>query len=209
MKIVRAPDPAAAHAPAFGFIAGDLALDFVNTVSDRLDAARVADKLVRVEDVAAWCRAAGLPLEADWPARAGRDARALASVHRLREDLHALFHARIDTRPPAPAALARLDRLLHRCQAARALAIGPPMLAWRWRRHAAVDELLHPIALAAVALLTSARGSAIAVCEGSGCGWLFLDASPSRRRRWCSMADCGNRAKAREHYRRHRQRCAA
>ncbi|MGW5195753.1 CGNR zinc finger domain-containing protein, partial [Kribbella sp. NPDC004138] len=29
------------------------------------------------------------------------------------------------------------------------------------------------------------------------CGWLFLD--PRGRRRWCSMATCGNRAKVRAH----------
>jgi predicted RNA-binding Zn ribbon-like protein len=37
-------------------------------------------------------------------------------------------------------------------------------------------------------------------CEGDVCGWLFLDRSPAGRRRWCSMRDCGNRAKARRHY---------
>ena len=34
-------------------------------------------------------------------------------------------------------------------------------------------------------------------CPGSRCGWLFAD--PRGRRRWCSMATCGNRAKARRH----------
>ena len=34
-------------------------------------------------------------------------------------------------------------------------------------------------------------------CPGTGCGWLFLD--PRGRRRWCTMAVCGNRAKARRH----------
>lgn len=44
---------------------------------------------------------------------------------------------------------------------------------------------------------------AIFAAQGTGCGWLFLDASPTRRRRWCSMSDCGNRAKA-TRYRRQR-----
>ena len=34
-----------------------------------------------------------------------------------------------------------------------------------------------------------------------GCGWLFADRR--RRRRWCSMAACGNRAKARRYAERH------
>ena len=28
------------------------------------------------------------------------------------------------------------------------------------------------------------------------CGWLFIDSSRGRRRRWCSMKTCGNQAKA-------------
>src|SRR5918995_368438 len=35
----------------------------------------------------------------------------------------------------------------------------------------------------------------VRACPGRQCGWLFLD--PRRRRRWCSMATCGNRAKQR------------
>jgi predicted RNA-binding Zn ribbon-like protein len=38
------------------------------------------------------------------------------------------------------------------------------------------------------------------LCEARECGWIFYDSSRSRRRRWCSMAICGNRAKARRHY---------
>jgi predicted RNA-binding Zn ribbon-like protein len=34
-------------------------------------------------------------------------------------------------------------------------------------------------------------------CPGHGCGWLFTDTRG--RRRWCSMAVCGNRAKVRRH----------
>lgn len=44
-------------------------------------------------------------------------------------------------------------------------------------------------------LLTSPTAGSVGVCPGEGCGWLFVD--PRHRRRWCSMAVCGNRAKAR------------
>jgi predicted RNA-binding Zn ribbon-like protein len=33
------------------------------------------------------------------------------------------------------------------------------------------------------------------------CQWLFIDRSKNRSRTWCDMAVCGNRAKARLHYR--------
>src|SRR5436190_1196254 len=42
-------------------------------------------------------------------------------------------------------------------------------------------------------LLTSDSRGLVRQCEDAGCGWLFLDRSNARKRRWCSMADCGNR----------------
>jgi predicted RNA-binding Zn ribbon-like protein len=38
------------------------------------------------------------------------------------------------------------------------------------------------------------------------CGWLFYDTSRNQSRRWCDMNSCGNRAKARRHYERVRQK---
>lgn len=41
-------------------------------------------------------------------------------------------------------------------------------------------------------------------CANPDCVLLFLDVSRSRRRRWCDMSTCGNRAKVAAHYDRHR-----
>nr|WP_264085191.1 CGNR zinc finger domain-containing protein [Kibdelosporangium phytohabitans] len=41
-------------------------------------------------------------------------------------------------------------------------------------------------------------------CSGPGCGWLFIDRTRNRSRQWCSSKDCGNRERARRHYRRSR-----
>jgi predicted RNA-binding Zn ribbon-like protein len=40
------------------------------------------------------------------------------------------------------------------------------------------------------------------VCPGGHCGWAFYDHSRNQSGRWCSMAVCGGRAKARAYYRR-------
>src|SRR5262249_51575314 len=56
--------------------------------------------------------------------------------------------------------------------------------------------------LATSALITSAVSADIRQCEM--CTWLFIDPSSSKRRRWCSMALCGNRAKVQRHYYRSR-----
>ena len=42
------------------------------------------------------------------------------------------------------------------------------------------------------------------VCPGVDCGWVFYDHSRNNSSRWCSMAVCGGRTKARSHYRRRR-----
>jgi predicted RNA-binding Zn ribbon-like protein len=42
-------------------------------------------------------------------------------------------------------------------------------------------------------------------CPGEHCGWAFYDHSRNQTGRWCSMSVCGGRAKARAHYRRHRE----
>jgi len=39
----------------------------------------------------------------------------------------------------------------------------------------------------------------IKVCPADDCRWAFYDSSRNRSRHWCSMAVCGNRAKARTH----------
>jgi predicted RNA-binding Zn ribbon-like protein len=46
----------------------------------------------------------------------------------------------------------------------------------------------------------------IRACAGHDCVLHFYDASRAGRRQWCSMAGCGNRAKARRHYERSRLR---
>ncbi len=73
-------------------------------------------------------------------------------------------------------------------------------LSWRFHRESAVPQLLGIVARDAVALLASERVTRLRLCAGSKCGWLFLDESRGKPRRWCSMSDCGNRSKARRAY---------
>ena len=56
------------------------------------------------------------------------------------------------------------------------------------------------VALSALRLLERDNFRRVRIC--GHCGWLFLDLSKNHSRRWCSMEDCGNRAKAKRHYRR-------
>jgi len=64
--------------------------------------------------------------------------------------------------------------------------------------------MLWPIMRSAAELLTNGPLDRLKQC--AGCSWLYLDASRNRTRRWCEMRVSGNRAKARRHYERPRER---
>ena len=63
--------------------------------------------------------------------------------------------------------------------------------------------LLAPLAYAAARLATDADPRRIRQCASSRCIYWFRDTSKGGRRRWCSMARCGNREKAAKHYHKH------
>jgi predicted RNA-binding Zn ribbon-like protein len=73
----------------------------------------------------------------------------------------------------------------------------------QWRlAQASVGAPLAAVAWSAAGFLTSPAAAGVGACPGVSCGWTFAD--PRGRRRWCSMAWCGNRAKARRHAERRR-----
>lgn len=65
----------------------------------------------------------------------------------------------------------------------------------RRRYIASVEQLLTPIAVAAAELLTLQDFSIIRKCESPDCVLWFYDRTKGHKRRWCSMAACGNRHK--------------
>jgi predicted RNA-binding Zn ribbon-like protein len=79
--------------------------------------------------------------------------------------------------------------------------------AWDWAEDPdSLDRVLWVVARSAGELLTSDQLDRVRQCaDDRGCGYLFLDTSRNRSRRWCSMESCGNRAKARRHYQRQQQ----
>ena len=187
----------------YQFVAGNLALDFVNTVAFRADPVKEKDLLQRGEDVQRWASQARLP---DWAAsRSGPrvGTAALRHIRAVREQLFAVFHAIASDQPIPSVTLARLGKALHDCCAKRCLSVEGAEVRWTWRPDArCTDRLLYAVLTSATDLLTSVSRGLVRQCEDAGCGWLFLDRSNARKRRWCSMADCGNRNKARKFYQR-------
>lgn len=193
---------------AFQLVGGDPALDFLNTISDwSADEAR--DYLPDLQEALRFAVEAGVLTRAEAQRVATRPPGSeLTRLRELRTRLERMLRSAVADRVPAAADLdalardagdaARAARL--RASRGRLLrvidvdAAGPAALRWR-------------IIDAAIALLTSERMERVKACPG--CGWFFLDVSRNQSRRWCSMAMCGNSAKARSYYRRVRQRSAA
>ncbi len=64
------------------------------------------------------------------------------------------------------------------------------------------DDLLPRIAAACADLISDADFTHVKRCEGASCTLFFRDVSKNRKRRWCSMHVCGNRAKVAAHRKR-------
>lgn len=198
---------------ALGLLGGHPALDFVNTLDWRGRAAAEGgpeETLVSYAALLAWCRRAGIltaPTATELERLAARSPARAETVRgeavALREAVFHLADAVRQGRTAPKADLAILNRCLLEYPEGRALASSQGRLVWR--SHGDGIDLGSPlgaIARLAADLLVTAEPESIRCCAGPGCGWLFHDTSPNKRRRWCSMEACGNRAKARRHYQR-------
>jgi predicted RNA-binding Zn ribbon-like protein len=78
--------------------------------------------------------------------------------------------------------------------------------SWRMEfqaREGGLDWLLAAIARSAAEIIVEGPRARLRTCANPVCGLFFSDDSRTRRRRWCSMAICGNRHKVASFARRH------
>jgi predicted RNA-binding Zn ribbon-like protein len=199
-------DSDASRLPLFG---ERLCLDFANTFVWR-SRARPEDALATYGDLLAWSHQAG-SLDADevdrlFRAAADRPEEAAGVLSRaiaLRGAVRRLVEAIIHSAPVAASDLTILNAILGEAMARATIGATPAGFAWDWPPATAdLARPLWPVARSAAELLTTADLSRLRRCPG--CGGLFLDVSKNRSRRWCRMAVCGNRARARRHYQRRR-----
>lgn len=147
--------------------------------------------------------AAGLRRRAE--ERPEEAARVLRDARRLREAVYGALTAVAREDEPPPAALDELNAVLR--AAASHLRLSGEGRSFGWTFEASAREHLEwpvwRVARSAAELLTAGEVERLKLCDAHDCGWLFVDASRNRSRRWCDMADCGNRAKARRYRERH------
>jgi len=196
-------------------IGGRLCLDFVNSVgARRFSPSRKMslreEKLNDYLDLLAWGRHAGALTNAGAETLAQEGSRhpreAVAVFHRairLREALYHVCNAKLSHKQPNEADLLVLNEELRLARCAEQLVFAKAQFDWQWSTpDSALDRVLWPVARSAGDLLTQDDLSRLRQCGGDDCGWVFLDTSRNRGRRWCNMRDCGNVAKVRRFRRR-------
>ncbi len=167
-------------------LAGDPALELCNTFAG-WGGETGREYLETYAHLVVWAREQGL-VDAGAAARLRVAAGAEPVLERARA-LRAAFYAVVT------GTAGEADRAVVAREAEHAAAVAT--LAWRNGRAAwelpRTPELPVLAAARAVADFVT-RPARVGRCPGHGCGWVFAD--PAGRRRWCSMAVCGNRAKA-------------
>lgn len=205
-------------AAKFDLYGGDPSLDFVNTV-DGMRGFTAVEQLGSYPRLLDWAVQASLvgPAEAHRLARLAeaqpiRAAAALAEACRLREALHDVLVAVLQGKPVPPRELEAVSAWVASALARRRLIAARNGVRLGWEE--AGDDLLSPlreVAAAAARLLVSPELERVRMCgqcEEGRCGWLFLDGTRNRSRRFCSSDGCGNRAKVARHYRRQRDQAS-
>jgi len=210
--------------PAPFFVADDVALDFLNTVAAPWDGQ--IEWLGNGADLLAWLEQAhAMPAEvaARFRTRTKELDRVATQARELRDWFRVFVgdHAGAPLKGGALRQLEPINRLLERDDAYRQIELAPPgerglggdnqhrtlrlQSHRRWRNP---EALLLPIAESIADLVCEKDFALVRKCEGAGCTLWFLDVSKGHGRRWCSMALCGNRAKAAAHRARSRNTSA-
>lgn len=192
-------------------IGDDLAVDFANTVPGGAEADEALGSWRALIAFLELRGAVGRDEGAALRAMAADDARgcaaALERAHALRATGRELL-AILAARRPVPVTL------VEQVNEALGWGVGAGRLVrqgagWRLAHAPGVAgplRALAPVARALARLIAAGRGAGIRQCANPACVLYFRDRSRARRRRWCSMAVCGNRMKVAAHARRHARR---
>lgn len=168
----------------------NLALDFINT--EYLVEGKRHDYFIDDQSVASWLIRVGLLTDLnDQQIPHGL----LTEARELRETARNVVNAAMNR---VPVNLAVINRVLEVGRPIKKLEWDGDMQQFRvavYQSAGCPSGLLWQIADALINLVTSDKFEYVRQCEAHDCILLFHDLSKSHRRRWCSMATCGNRMK--------------
>jgi predicted RNA-binding Zn ribbon-like protein len=198
--------------PQFHFVADELCLDFINT--EAVDQDQRVDLLGSVDDLMAWYAEAQVVDAAQAKAVArrthaagGDGERVLKEARQFRAMLREMVERLTEGRTSVPqATLDQLNRLLRAREGYSEVVRTKEGYETRFRPR--LDEpqhLLVAVAESAARLLSDGDLTLLRKCQNPRCILYFYDTTKNHRRRWCSMAGCGNRAKVAAFYQRNRE----
>lgn len=188
----------------------DLWVRFVNTLEFTHD--QPTDRIPDTDALVAWLRRARLLSEraASAERAALRDdppeaARRLERFGHLRQLIREMAEELVVDGQPSRARVRDLNHILrdglhyHQLEmAADGTAYGLARVGDR------LDQSRATIAGTLADFVASGRVDRLRICANSGCREVFIDRSPTGRRRWCDMRTCGNQAKVARHRARRR-----
>jgi predicted RNA-binding Zn ribbon-like protein len=187
----------------FQLVAGNLALDFANTLDYRFDSKRRVELLPDYASLLEFVQQCGVITQrqaklllSKTSSVEGRLTLRRAVV--LREAIDSLCRSVLAAKPPRRSCLRSLNRFLESGQCSQCVLWQKPEYIRIYSNLTKKgDAPLGPIVGAAANLLTSPVLCSIRECADPSCRWLFLDQSKNHSRRWCDMKVCGNRSKVR------------
>lgn len=194
----------------FQIVAGELCLDFINTLDNRPVPERQQELVQSYPDLLDWALQAGalsparrraLEIEGKSHPKDAESVRAQAVE--LRECLYRMVSAVAGDRRASENDLRTFNAYLG--EAFSHLELRPAHKGFRleWPENPPrFDSVLWPVVRSASDLLTGDDLKYIRECGDDTCRWMFVDRSKNHSRRWCDMKVCGNRIKARKFYRR-------
>ena len=193
--------------PKFELIAGNVCLDFINTLDDRTSA-QPKELLANYYELARFGEDTGIltPEQLDYfyenvHLMIDDAADALRRAINLREAMYAVFSALLNRQTVPAVAMDTLNAYIQDAALHSRLVQREERCEWRFDdMGSALDAMLWPIARAAADLLASSDLALVRTCSSPTCQRFFLDTSKNHHRRWCSMKQCGNRAKVRKFY---------
>jgi predicted RNA-binding Zn ribbon-like protein len=188
------------------FVAGELCLEFTNTVGDH-SKTRVVEWLTDWDALLEWAVAAGAvdATEAHELRKIGRRDPAAAgqyfqSLLKFRNLLFRVLSTLAAARVPVRDDLEGIESVVLSSLRAAHLTQQDGTFCWVVRpSETSMSTALARIALSALRLLQGDDLARLRECQR--CSWLFLDRSRSHGRRWCRADACGNRARVARHYR--------
>lgn len=189
----------------FSLIAGRLALDFANTSPSAHDLSwdEFVSFLVHAQLVSEDRAARLRPLVKTEPHAVDT---VVLRILRLRESLRALFTSIVDGKAFPASWVEPINEILRITEGHDELVSREGSWSLQFvARESGLEWLLAAVARSAAELLVEGPRAPIRRCANPACRLFFYDDSRTHRRRWCSMAVCGNRHKVAAFLRRHRE----